>query len=72
MNRGSVKEYMEARRGRYLKADRKEKGRILDEAMQVTGHRRKALVRALGPRSDGGRDQRRGGPGNTAMRQPQS
>ncbi len=30
--------------------------------MQVTGHHRKALVRALGPRLDGGRDQRRGRP----------
>ena len=34
----------------------------MDEEMQVTGHHRKALVRALGPRSDGGRDQRRGRP----------
>ena len=62
MNRGSVKEYLEAIRGRYVKAGRKEKGMILGEAMQVTGHHCKALVRALRPRSDGRRDQRRGRP----------
>lgn len=47
MTRGSVKEYMEAVRGRYLKAARKEKGRILDEFVQVTGHHRKAAIRLL-------------------------
>ena len=37
MTRGSVMEYLEAIRERYAKADRKEKGRLLDEAAQVTG-----------------------------------
>ncbi len=31
MTRGGVKEYLEAVQGRYLKGNRKEKGRILDE-----------------------------------------
>ena len=47
MTRGSVKEYMEAVRGRYLKAGRVEKGRILDEFVQVTGYHRKAAIRLL-------------------------
>ena len=47
MTRGSVMEYLEAIRERYAKADRKEKGRLLDEAAQVTGRHRKSLIRAL-------------------------
>jgi hypothetical protein len=37
MTRGSVKDYMEAVRGRYLKASRKEKGRILDKFYRSLG-----------------------------------
>jgi hypothetical protein len=47
MTRQAVGEYIEAIRGRYLRARKKEKGRIVDEAMQVTGYHRKALLRLL-------------------------
>jgi len=57
MTRGGVKEYIEAVRGRYLRAARKDKGRILDEVVQVTGYHRKAAIRLLsrGCRGDPGR-----------------
>ena len=42
MTRGGVKEYLEAVHGRYLKGNRKEKGRILDEVTKVTGYHRKS------------------------------
>jgi hypothetical protein len=47
MTRGSVKGYMEAVRGRYWKAGRVEKDRILDEFVLVTGYHRKAAIRLL-------------------------
>ena len=47
MTRSSVREYLEAVRERYVGADRREKGRILDEAGKVTGYHRKALIRLL-------------------------
>ena len=47
MTRGGMKEYLGAIRNRYNLGDRKEKSRILDEAVQVTGLHRKALIRAL-------------------------
>jgi len=47
MTRGSIREYTEAVRGRYLGAGKKEKGRMLDEFTQVTGYHRKAAVRLL-------------------------
>lgn len=47
MTRGGVKEYIEAIKGRYTKGSRKEKGRILDEAVRVTGYHRKAVIRLL-------------------------
>ena len=47
MTRGSIQEYTEAIRGRYLRASKKEKGRILDEFTKVTGYHRKAAVRLL-------------------------
>ncbi|MCH8745531.1 MAG: hypothetical protein IIB31_07790 [Chloroflexi bacterium] len=50
MTRGGVKEYLEAVQGRYLKGNRKEKGRILDEVTKVTGYHRKAAIRLLGQR----------------------
>ena len=47
MTRGSIQEYTEAVRWRYLKAMKKEKGRILDEFIQVSGYHRKAAIRLL-------------------------
>ncbi len=47
MTRGSILEYTAVVRGRYLKAKRREKGRILDEFVQVTGYHRKAAIRLL-------------------------
>jgi len=47
MTRGSIREYTEAVRGRYLRASKKEKGRILDEFINVTGYHRKAAIRLL-------------------------
>ena len=47
MTRGGMKEYLDAIRNRYILGDRKEKIRILDEAVQVTGLHRKALIRGL-------------------------
>jgi hypothetical protein len=54
------REYLARMRERYVMADRAEKGRLLDEAVAVTGRHRKALIRAwrrpLRPRaSRGGR-----------------
>jgi len=47
MTRGSILEYTEAVRGRYLKARKGGKGLILDEFIQVTGYHRKAAIRLL-------------------------
>jgi len=47
MTRGSILEYTEAVRDRYLIGGRKEKGRILDEFTQVTSYHRKAAIRLL-------------------------
>ena len=47
MTRGSIREYTEAVRGRYLGATKKEKGRILDEFTKVVGCHRKAAIRLL-------------------------
>src|SRR4030042_4930875 len=47
MTRGSIREYIEAIKVRYLKANKKEKGVILDEFIQVTGYHRKAAIRLL-------------------------
>ncbi len=47
MTRGSIHEYNEAVRGRYLRASKKEKGRILDEFTKVVGCHRKAAIRLL-------------------------
>jgi hypothetical protein len=41
MTRGSIQEYTEAVRYRYLNVRTEEKGRILDEFIQVTGYHRK-------------------------------
>ncbi len=55
MTRGSILEYTEAVRWRYLKAGKKKKGRILDEFIQVTSYHRKAAIRLL--RRDGSQRQ---------------
>ena len=47
MTRGGIQEYTEAVRGRYLRASKKEKGRILDEFTEVVGCHRKAAIRLL-------------------------
>ena len=47
MTRASIREYSEAVRWRYLQAPKKEKGKILDEFIKVTGYHRKAIIRLL-------------------------
>ena len=58
MTRGSVVEYTAAIRGRYLSAGKKEKGRILDEFIQVTGYHRKAATRLLRSTASQGKTRR--------------
>lgn len=50
-------EYAEAIRLRYLKGDKKEKGKILSEFVKVTGYNRKSAIRLLkgGKVTDSGR-----------------
>jgi hypothetical protein len=60
MTRGSIEEYTEAVRGRYLKAIKKDKGRILDEFIQVSGYHRKAAIRLLHRNGSAGKGRRRG------------
>jgi len=45
MTRGSIEEYTEAVRERYLRASKKGKGSILDEFVNVTGYHRKSAIR---------------------------
>ncbi len=47
MTRGSIREYTEAVRGRYLMASKAEKSKILDEFTKVTGRHRKTAIRHL-------------------------
>ena len=47
MNRESIREYAERQRERYRKAGKKEKGKIIDEVMEVTAYHRKAAIRLL-------------------------
>jgi hypothetical protein len=47
MTRGSILEYLQAVRGRYLGATKEEKRKILDEFVRVTGYHRKSAIRAL-------------------------
>jgi len=62
MTRGSIQEYNEAVRERYLRADKKDKGKILDEFVNVTGYRRKSAIRLLHRRRQGVPRRRRGRP----------
>ena len=47
MTRRSILEYAQALRGRYFKASKEEKGKMLDEFTKVTGLHRKAAIRLL-------------------------
>ncbi len=47
MTRTSIREYTKAVRGRYLRASKVEKGKILDEFTKVIGCHRKAAIRLL-------------------------
>ena len=62
MTRGSILEYTEAMRGRYLRASKKEKGKILDEFTRVAGYHRKAAIRLLRRSSQSMVNKRRGRP----------
>jgi hypothetical protein len=56
MTRGSVLEYKEAVRRRYLNADKIEKGKILDEFVQVTGYHPDSIGAAIRLLRRGGSD----------------
>ncbi len=60
MTRGSIQEYTEAVRWRYLSARKEEKGRILDEFIKVTGYHRKAAIRLLHRKGSQKRETKRG------------
>jgi hypothetical protein len=62
MTRGGIQEYTEAVRGRYLRASKKEKGRILDEFTKVVGCHRKAAIRLLHRTNQGRVNRKRGCP----------
>ncbi|MBC7344826.1 MAG: hypothetical protein H5U03_05320 [Clostridia bacterium] len=47
MTRTSIRELVESWRPRYLEASRKEKSRILDEFVALTGYHRKSAIRLL-------------------------
>lgn len=47
MTRNSIREYAKAARWRYLRAEKKAKGIILDEFCKTTGYHRKAAIRLL-------------------------
>ncbi len=53
------REYLARMRDRYMRATRREKSRLLDEAVTMTGYHRKALIRAW--RVGAARRRRRGG-----------
>ncbi len=57
-----MREYLNAIRPRYISAGRREKGRILDEAVSLTGQHRKALIRFLESRSPVVRQSKAGRP----------
>ena len=77
VQRQSKHEYVARMQGRYLKASKREKGRLLDEVVEVTGYPRRhalrvlrhgrfpdpklAAVQGLAPGGDGGRPRQGGG-----------
>ncbi len=60
MTRASIREYTEAVRGRYLRASKMEKGKILDELTKVIGCHRKAAIRLLRRGNQQGTKRKRG------------
>ncbi len=62
MTRGSILEYLQAVRGRYLRAIKAEKKEVLDEFVRVTGYHRKSAIRALNRPSHVKRIGKRGRP----------
>jgi len=60
MTRDSIQEYTEAVRWRYPNAGKGEKGKILDEFIQVTGYHCKAAIGLLHREGLWKREQRRG------------
>jgi hypothetical protein len=62
MTRGSILEYLQAVRGRYLRAIKAEKREVLDEFVRVTGYHRKSAIRALNRPSHVKRIGKRGRP----------
>ena len=62
MARSSIREYSEAVRGRYLRASKMERDKILDEFTKVTGYHRKAAIRLLHRVYQPGGNKRRGCP----------
>jgi len=62
MTRSGILEYVEAVRGRYFGASRKEKGKILDEFTKVTGCHRKAAIRMIRRGNQSRRSSKRGRP----------
>jgi hypothetical protein len=77
VQRQSKHEYVARMQGRHLKASKREKGRLLDEVVEVTGYPRRhalrvlrhgrfpdpklAAVQGLAPGGDGGRPRQGGG-----------
>lgn len=62
MTRGSIREYIEAVKQRYLRASKTVKRVILNEFVQVTGYNRKSVIRAIRSRRDPSEGKRRGRP----------
>ena len=62
MTQGSIREYTEAVRERYMRASKKEKGRVLDEFTAVVGCQRKSAIRLLRGRRQSWAGRRRGRP----------
>ena len=62
MTRGSIREYTEAVRGRYLRISKKDKGMSLDEFTKVIGYHRKAAIRLLHRRNQARTGKKRGRP----------
>lgn len=58
LSQQSKRELVEAVRGRYLRAERKEKSKILDEFVATTGFHRKHAIRALRQEYQSGRERR--------------
>ena len=62
MTRGSIREYVEVVRGRYIMASKAEKSRILNELIKVIGCHRKAAIRLLRRKNRANTNKKRGRP----------